>query len=161
MRKSNGIQDEGENGVQDVKVTLYSANGAELKTTQTNASGEYHFTNVPKGNYTIGFSDLPAGYVFTENNQGTNIELDSNVNMNGRTAIIVVNGVANIGSIDAGIKTLSSVNSRPDVGRGTSGQSTVVDVLANDGDGTYELDPSTVKITTTPDGATLSEDGRT
>ncbi len=158
---SNGIQDASENGVQAVKVTLYSANGDEVQTTQTNASGEYHFTNVPKGNYTIGFSELPNGYVFTEENQGANSELDSNVNANGRTDVIVVDGIANVGAIDAGIKTLSPVDSRPDIKRGTSGESTVIDILANDGDGTYDLDPSTVKITNIPDGATLSEDGRT
>ena len=158
---SNGIQDVGENGVQNVKVTLYSSNGDALQTTQTNASGVYHFTNVSKGNYSVGYSELPNGYVFTSKNQGANVELDSNVNANGRTEVMVVNGIANIGNVDAGIKKLSPVETHTDIGRGVSGQNTVINVLANDGAGTYALDPTTVKITSTLDGVILSEDGRT
>ena len=158
---SNGLEDEGENGVQDVKVTLYSANGDEVKTTQTNASGEYHFTNVPKGNYTIGFSELPDGYVFSIKDQGDNEEADSDVNANGRTDVITINGVHNLTHIDAGIKTVRTGDAGSDIQQGEAGKNVVIDVLANDNEGTFEFDAATVKITSTPDGATLSEDGKT
>ena len=158
---SNGLQDEGENGVQDVKVTLYSSNGAEVKTTQTNASGEYHFTNVPKGNYSIGFSELPDGYLFSIKDQGANEEQDSDVNANGRTEIITINGIHNLTHIDAGIKTVRSGNAGNDTQRGLSGKDVTIDVLSNDTEGSYAFDATTVRITSTPDGATLSEDGKT
>jgi CshA-type fibril repeat protein len=158
---SNGLQDEGENGVQDVKVTLYAANGDEVKITQTNASGEYHFTNIPKGDYTVGFSELPDGYVFSIKDQGANEEADSDVNANGRTDMITINGVHNLTHIDAGIKTIRTGDAGSDIEQGISGKNVVIDVLANDNEGTYEFDASTVKIASTPDGATLSEDGKT
>ena len=158
---SNGIQDIGEQGVVDVKVTLYNAQGSVVQTTTTNANGEYHFTNVAKGNYTIGFSELPDGYIFTLKDQGNDEERDSDVKANGRTDIVVVNGTEIITSVDAGLKKVKIGISTNDKGRGQTGKNVTVDVLANDIEGSYSFDPKTVKITSTPDGATLSEDGKT
>jgi CshA-type fibril repeat protein len=158
---SNGIQDEGENGVQDVKITLYSENGDAVKSTFTNASGEYHFTNVLNGNYTIGFSDLPDAYVFSIKDQGDNEEADSDANENGQTDIIVVDGIHNFINIDAGIKRVRTGDVGSDIAEAEVGKSVVIDVLANDNDGTYAFDATSVKITSIPDGAILSEDGKT
>ena len=158
---SNGIQDAGEQGAFDVKVTLYTMDGIEVKSTRTNASGEYHFTNVPKGRYTVGFSELPAGYIFTQQEQGNDEERDSNVNANGRTGMIIINGTSIITSIDAGLKKLTSGSSSNDIKRGETGKNVTLDVLANDTEGSYNFDARTVRITTIPDGARLSEDGRT
>ncbi len=158
---SNGIQDIGEQGVVDVKVTLYNAQGSIVQTTRTNANGEYHFTNVEKGNYTVGFSELPDGYIFTLKDQGSDEERDSDVKPNGRTDIIVVNGTEIITSVDAGVKKVKIGISSNDKGRGQTGKDVTVDVLANDIEGSYSFDPKTVRITSAPDGATLSEDGKT
>ncbi len=158
---SNGIQDESEQGVVDVKVTLYNAQGDVVQTTTTNANGEYHFTNVEKGNYTVGFSELPDGYIFTLKDQGSDEERDSDVKPNGRTDIIVVNGTEIITSVDAGLKKVKIGISSNDKGRGQTGKDVTVDVLANDVEGSYSFDPKTVRITSAPDGATLSEDGKT
>ena len=158
---SNGLQDVGEQGVVDVKVTLYNAQGDVVQTTQTNANGEYHFTNVAKGNYTVGFSELPTGYIFTLKDQGSDEERDSDVKANGRTDIIVVNGTEIISSIDAGLKKVTIGISTNDRERGQTGKNVTVDVLANDVEGSYSFDPKTVKITSTPDGAMLSDDGKT
>jgi CshA-type fibril repeat protein len=158
---SNGVQEVGEQGVNDVKVTLYSADGTLLKTTRTNASGEYHFTNVDKGRYVVGFSELPTGYIFTLKSQGTDLERDSDVNTNGRTDVIVVSGSEIITGIDAGLKKLLSGTSSRDIKRGVTGNEVTLDVLANDVEGSFHFDASTVRITTIPDGATLSEDGKT
>jgi len=158
---SNGIQDAEEQGAFDVKVTLYTMDGIEVKSTRTNASGEYHFTNVPKGRYTVGFSELPAGYIFTQREQGNDEERDSNANANGRTEMIIINGTSIITSIDAGLKRLTSGASSNDIKRGVTGKDVTLDVLANDIEGSYSFDARTVRITSTPDGATLSEDGRT
>ncbi len=157
---SNGLQDEGENGVQNVKVILYSTNGDELQTTLTNASGEYHFTNVAKGDYTIGFSELPDSYVFTIKDKGANEESDSDVNADGKTDIITVDGINNLSYMDAGIKTIRVGESGSDRQEGISGQNVTIDVLANDREGTYAFDASSVRITSVPEGAILSEDGK-
>ena len=158
---SNGIQDVGEQGVVDVKVTLYNAQGDIVQTTTTNANGEYHFTNVAKGNYIVGFSELPDGYIFTLKDQGSDEERDSDAKANGRTDIVVVNGTEIITSVDAGVKKVKIAISTNDIGRGQAGKNVTVDILANDVEGSYSFDPKTVKITSTPDGATLSEDGKT
>jgi len=158
---SNGIQDEGENGVADVTVTLYNSSGDTVQTTQTNASGEYHFTDISKGRYTIGFSNLPTGYIFTLAEQGTDEQRDSDVNANGRTDTIIINGVNNFTHIDAGIKQLRVGESSNDIKRGTTGHSVTIDVLANDIEGSYSFDATTVRLGSNIDGATLSEDGRT
>ena len=158
---SNGIQDEGEQGTYDVEVTLYDAQGAAVKNTRTNASGEYHFTNVTQGMYTIGFSDLPDGYIFTTANQGTNDELDSDVNANARTGTIVVNGTDNITSIDAGLKKIQVEVASNDVQQGASGDPVTIDVLANDSNNQDAFNPQTVEITSVLEGSTLSEDGKT
>ena len=158
---SNGIQDEGENGVADVTVTLYTSSGERVQTTQTNASGEYHFTNIPKGRYVVGFSNLPTGYIFTLAEQGTDEERDSDASANGRTDSITINGVNNFTHIDAGIKPLTLGESANDIKRGVTGNSVIIDVLANDLEGSYNFDVATVRLSSTVDGATLSEDGRT
>ena len=157
---SNGIQDVGEQGVFDVKVTLYNDGKKAIQTTRTNASGEYHFTNIVKGRYVVGFSELPDGYVFTEKDQGDNEEKDSDVNSNGDTSIIVIDGTSIILSIDAGLKKFSIGTSSNDIKRALTGQNVTLDVLSNDTDGTFTFDRTTVKIISIPEGAALSVDGK-
>lgn len=67
----NGIQDAGEPGISNVVVTLYTCTGSMVAQTTTNGQGKYFFNNVPAGNYKIGFSNLPAGYLFTTKGAGT------------------------------------------------------------------------------------------
>ncbi|MEM8534345.1 MAG: SdrD B-like domain-containing protein [Chloroflexota bacterium] len=66
----DGIQDLGENGVDGVTVTLYNSSGTAVLTTTTTAGGFYSFTDLQPGEYSVGFSDLPAGHVFTDSDQG-------------------------------------------------------------------------------------------
>lgn len=74
----NGIQDYGESGVGYVSVKLLDCNGQVLQTTQTDENGNYHFTNIPGGNYKIRVV-LPSGYAFTVKDAGSNDLLDSDV----------------------------------------------------------------------------------
>ncbi len=85
----NGIQDENENGVEGVTVVLYNSSGEVIHRTKTNASGVYEFTNISKGRYSIGFTNLPSGYIFTKQNVGVNDIIDSDVNSAGRVNINV------------------------------------------------------------------------
>ncbi len=102
----NGIQDAGEPGVPDVTVTLYAGDGTTvIATTTTDGAGNYIFTNLNAGNYVVGFSSLPTGYVFTTQGAGTDVTKDSNPNTGtGKTtAITLAAGEINL-TIDAGIK---------------------------------------------------------
>jgi protocatechuate 3,4-dioxygenase beta subunit len=101
----DGIQDAGEAGVPGITVTLYNATtGAVVKTTTTNASGLYMFFDVAAGSYTVGFSNLPAGYAFSPAD-ATGDAADSDPNPNtGRTGTITIAGTGNvITTVDAGI----------------------------------------------------------
>jgi len=57
----DGVHDAGESGIANVKVTL--SNGSQTYTTYTDANGNYVFTNVPVGVYTVSIdpSSMPAG----------------------------------------------------------------------------------------------------
>lgn len=101
----DGIQDAGEAGVPGITVTLFNAtSGAVLKTTTTNAQGLYMFTDLAAGSYTVGFSNLPAGFDFSLQDAGAD-GLDSDPNPNtGRTGTVTIAGTGNvITTVDAGL----------------------------------------------------------
>lgn len=99
----DGIQNAGENGVGEVTVRLLNCQGVVLATTQTNASGFYLFTDLPPGNYNVEFV-LPEGYVFTNQDQGSDDAVDSDANVvTGRTICTnLVEGESDL-TWDAGI----------------------------------------------------------
>jgi hypothetical protein len=81
----NGLQDDGESGLEGATVTLFKVeenNGVTLAADvmvgqmTTGADGLYAFTNLLPGNYYLVF-ELPEGYYFTLANVGTNNALDS------------------------------------------------------------------------------------
>jgi protocatechuate 3,4-dioxygenase beta subunit len=101
----NGVQDAGEPGVAGVTVILYNSSGTPVDTVFTDATGSYLFTNLTPGNYTVGFSNLPAGFSFTGQDLGGSDALDSDVNpATGRTASATVTGGATNTTVDAGIR---------------------------------------------------------
>ena len=110
---NNGIQDAGELGVAGVVVTLYAADGITIvATTTTNALGNYTFTNIVAGAYVVGFSNLPAGYVFSSPNQGTDYTTDSDADIaTGKTVTILLqSGQSNL-TVDAGVHNTVSTAS--------------------------------------------------
>ncbi|PCF74650.1 adhesin [Staphylococcus delphini] len=72
----DGIQDDNEPGIANVKVTLTDADGNVVDTRTTDSKGNYLFENVKEGEYTITF-ETPEGYTPTITGQGT-LEKDSN-----------------------------------------------------------------------------------
>ena len=60
----DGIQDEGEPGIEDIVVSLNDKDGFEVATTETDNAGHYLFEGLSPGNYSVAF-ELPNGYVFT------------------------------------------------------------------------------------------------
>lgn len=94
----DGVQDAGELGVEGVKVTLTTSNGAiTLDTTYTDVNGKYLFTNLPDGDYKVIFSDLPTGYQETSSDVGAD-DTDSD----GLEATGSINGADNL-TLDLGI----------------------------------------------------------
>ncbi|POF45815.1 SdrD B-like domain-containing protein, partial [Staphylococcus pseudintermedius] len=81
----NGIQDQGETGIADVKVTLKDRDGNILDTTYTNTNGKYIFDNLKNGNYQVDF-ETPEGYAASPSNQG-NDALDSDGPTNAQAVI--------------------------------------------------------------------------
>lgn len=79
---ANGIQDAGEIGMDGITVILYDENGVPEDTDITTNGGEYEFTNLEPGDYTVGFPSLPFGYSNTIANAGLNDQIDSDVEEN-------------------------------------------------------------------------------
>jgi thymidylate synthase (EC 2.1.1.45) len=76
---NNGVQDPGEDGISGVTVTLYSSSGTIVAVTTTDQRGNYFFTNVAPGTYTVGFS-APVGLIFTtQSTTNTSSGSDANV----------------------------------------------------------------------------------
>lgn len=77
----DGIQDPGEPGIPGVTVYLYHGCMATspLAFTTTDSNGEYLFDGLEAGDYFLKF-DLPNGYTFSPQNQGTNDAVDSDPN---------------------------------------------------------------------------------
>lgn len=78
---ANGIQDAGEPGFPNVvvKMVWLGETVGPVGTDTTDAFGYYQFVGLSAGNYQVEFdlSSLPAGYLFTLPNQGTDDATDS------------------------------------------------------------------------------------
>jgi protocatechuate 3,4-dioxygenase beta subunit len=110
----NGIQDAGEAGVPGVTVTLYDGAGnpiAGVPPQVTNGTGNYLFTNLPPGTYTVGFSNLPVGTGLSPANVGADDAVDSDADpITGRTGpVTLAPGETNL-TVDAGLATLAGVS---------------------------------------------------
>ena len=99
---ANGIQEPGEPGLANVSVFILSNNvvqGSQL----TAADGSYLFTGLIPGTYSVLFSNLPAGFVFSPADQGVNDGLDSDANVATGRAGPVTLGCGEVNrTVDAG-----------------------------------------------------------
>ncbi|MFZ1785165.1 MAG: SdrD B-like domain-containing protein, partial [Ferruginibacter sp.] len=101
----DGVQDGGsEVGVPGITVLLYNSLNVVVATTTTNSAGFYLFTGLDAGNYTVGFSNLPAGYGFSPKAGAVTVANNSDVNpFTGRTDNITVAAASNNTFVDAGL----------------------------------------------------------
>jgi len=117
---ANGQQDEGEQGIAGVKVTLVGggadgklATSADNTSTSvtTDANGNYGFTGLTPGvEYQVQF-DKPAGSVFTRRDIGSDTS-DSDADADGKTQVVILASGENNTTIDAGVYTPASLGDR-------------------------------------------------
>ncbi|MEO7984825.1 MAG: SdrD B-like domain-containing protein, partial [Bacteroidota bacterium] len=102
---ADGIQDGTETGISGVTVQLKNSGGTVIATTTTNASGNYLFSGLSAGTYTVVFPATISGGVLTTQNVGADDNLDSDPNITtGATANIVVTATQAVTNVDAGYK---------------------------------------------------------
>ena len=103
-RNANGIQDANEQGIGGVTVYLLNGSGTPTgRSTTTDSSGFYTFSNLTPGDYCVSF-ELPQGFAFTKADQGTNDNIDSDADATtGRTAKTTIDATETDGSWDAGL----------------------------------------------------------
>jgi len=112
-RNNNGIQDDGEVGVEGVTVRLYYSDSTEpIDQAVTDANGLYSFPDrLLTQNYFLEFV-APAGFAFAQPNVGSDDGLDSDVAiLDGRTSPFSILGGLN-NQWDAGLVQLSVVSGK-------------------------------------------------
>ncbi|HHB51998.1 MAG TPA: hypothetical protein ENK75_02980, partial [Saprospiraceae bacterium] len=110
-KNANGIQENGEPGVEGVTVELRSCNGVFLTSTTTDVSGNYLFENLMPGSYKVKFI-LLNDYYFSPANMTTD-DIDSDPNtISGLTVCEeLLSGEENL-TYDAGIYKLAKIGDK-------------------------------------------------
>ncbi|WP_338663291.1 SdrD B-like domain-containing protein [Pararoseomonas sp. SCSIO 73927] len=105
----NGLRNPLAPVVAGATVQLINGSGAVVATTTTSSLGNYSFTNVAPGTYQVQFV-APNGTVFSPQNQGLDLALDSDADpATGRTGnIVILSGGSNI-TTSAGVFTPVSI----------------------------------------------------
>ncbi|MCZ7591066.1 MAG: carboxypeptidase regulatory-like domain-containing protein [Kiritimatiellae bacterium] len=98
----DGIQSGSETGFPGVVVTLYAAASNVLGTTTTDATGFYEFTNLVPNTYFVGVTP-PAGFEFTQPNQGGDDTADSDTDLLGFMAPVTLISGENNPTLDSGL----------------------------------------------------------
>ncbi len=94
----NGVLDPDEKPVAGVTVELLNASGGAatdadglaVPSASTDANGHYVFDNLLAGSYQVRFSNLPAGYLFTNQASGADRSVDSNPAGSGLTPMFTL-----------------------------------------------------------------------
>ncbi|HAX82674.1 MAG TPA: PPXXXP-CTERM sorting domain-containing protein, partial [Actinobacteria bacterium] len=79
---ANGVQDPGEVGIGEVTVRLFNGAGIEVRSTVTDAAGEYVFTGLTPGSYHVEV-DIPDARVASPQDEGADDEVDSDIDADG------------------------------------------------------------------------------
>jgi PKD repeat protein len=144
---ANGLQDNGEPGMNAITIHLYLQDNFLINTTTTNSKGYYHFTNLPKGAYYLQVT-LRTGYHFSPQDIGTDDTVDSDVNVIGITPVFLITTDQSTQRWDAGMYTTSShkpsnpQNHQP-TADGTAGEpynGFVQELIIFDGSRSYDQD---------------------
>ncbi len=101
----NGVQDSGETGINGVTVQLLDSGGNVIATKTTSGDGNYLFTDLVAGNYTVRIvaSSLPAGLVETYDLDGTGSQ---------HTAAVTLAAGTSRNDVDFGYRGTASIGDR-------------------------------------------------
>jgi len=103
---ANGVQDSGEVGIGGVAVELLDGSGNVQATQNTDADGNYLFTNLAPGNYAIHVL-APQGYTITAKDQGGDDAIDSDIDpLTGKSISTMLTAGKEDLSWDAGLVVL-------------------------------------------------------
>ncbi|MDX1685026.1 MAG: SdrD B-like domain-containing protein [Saprospiraceae bacterium] len=107
----NGIQDPGENGFENIDVSLYTCTGQFIGTETTDSNGFYLFDPLAPGQYYALFDmgQLDTLYSWTRQDQGGDDNLDSDVNAAGLGPCTLLDVGEDDRSYDAGLVILSTI----------------------------------------------------
>jgi hypothetical protein len=101
----NGVRDGGELGVAGVVVTLFDGAGRVIDHAVSSADGSFLFDSVSSGDYRVGVSNLPDGFLFTANSVGADHSVDSDANpVTGRSALVTVADGERLHLLDVGLR---------------------------------------------------------
>ena len=112
-----------ENGVPGVEVNIYTCDGnvgndpavgsgTLVGSDTTDANGEYLICGLPAGDYYVVFGDEPAGYQYTDKDQGGDDTNDSDGNADGGTVCFYLPPGDTIPDYDQGLEPLANLGNR-------------------------------------------------
>ncbi|MEX2322591.1 MAG: SdrD B-like domain-containing protein [Acidimicrobiia bacterium] len=104
----DGIQDPGEPGIGGVTVRLFDGSGRQIGSTVTDASGRYEFRNLWYGEYHVEV-DIPAGFVASPRDQGSDDSVDSDIDSAGVMAQTTLDPREHDPRWDAGLYRRASI----------------------------------------------------
>jgi uncharacterized repeat protein (TIGR01451 family) len=109
-RDADGKQDDNEEGIANISVTLLDKDGKPTgKTTKTDKDGKYLFADLKPASYKVGFT-VPDGYQVSPQNIGDdNLDSDINIDTNSTDIVIMKSGESDM-SIDLGLIALKSIS---------------------------------------------------
>jgi len=105
---ADGIQDQGEPGIGGVTVHLFGDSGTELGSTVTDDDGKYEFRNLSYGEYHVEV-DIPAGFLASPRNQGSDDSKDSDIDSAGVMAETLLDPREHDPRWDAGLYRRASI----------------------------------------------------
>lgn len=164
----DGIEDAGEPGVAGVTVTLTNEDTGATQTTVTGPNGEYAFTDLDAGDYTVSFPTEVNGKKLTDSNVGSDDTVDSDADQTtGKTGVIELDigeqsddndaGIVDPGTASVGDTVFFDANGNGVFDAGDSGLAGVTVQLTGAGlDGLFGTsDDITLTETTDANGAYL------
>ena len=99
----DGLQASNENGIPGINVEIKINGGASVATTISDANGAYSFTGLAANTYRLYFTNLPIGYAFSSQNQGSDDALDNDVASNGESDAFTISANVYNNTLDAGV----------------------------------------------------------
>ena len=104
-RNQNGLQDDGEEGIKNVKVRAFNLFGDEIGDNTTDSDGHYNIDYLMKDDYYLQF-EAPAGYSITQSDVGSDDQVDSDVDHSfglGTTPVYSLKPGLEVDKVDVGL----------------------------------------------------------